>query len=222
MGSPESESGRSGDEHHHQVTLTRPYYLGVYPVTQEEYERVMGSNPSGFKGKRHPVENVSWDDAMAFIAQLNTLASKKSLGGSYRLPTEGEWEYACRAGTTTAYSFGDSESELKKYGWYFENSRITTHPVGEKLPNGWGLYDMHGNVWEWCADWYDDYPIIAVTDPTGPTVGSFRVFRGGSWNFVAAYCRSADRSGIDPSFRDFGSGLRVAVSPSGIPRPPKA
>ncbi|MEY4565224.1 MAG: Serine/threonine-protein kinase PrkC, partial [Planctomycetota bacterium] len=158
MGSPESESGRRGHEHHHQVTLTRPYYLGVYPVTQEEYERVMGSNPSYFKGKRHPVENVSWEDAMAFLSKLNTLASEKSLGGSYRLPTEAEWEYACRAGTTTAYSFGDSESELEKYGWYDENSGYTTHPVGEKLPNGWGLYDMHGNVWEWCADWYGAYP----------------------------------------------------------------
>jgi formylglycine-generating enzyme required for sulfatase activity len=221
MGSPESEYGRYGDEHH-QVTLTRPYYLGVYPVTQQEYERVMGSNPSYFKGQRHPVENVSWEDAMAFLSKLNALASEKSLGGSYRLPTDAEWEYACRAGTTTAYSFGDSESELEKYGWYSKNSGDTTHPVGEKLPNGWGLYDMHGNVWEWCADWYGAYPIIAVTDPTGPTEGSARVFRGGGWYYGAADCRSANRGWNGPSYRGSSRGLRVALSPSGIPRPPEA
>jgi formylglycine-generating enzyme required for sulfatase activity len=222
MGSPESESGRSDGEVQHQVTLTRPYYLGVYPVTQEEYERVMGSNPSHFKGKRHPVDSVSWEDAMAFIAKLNALPSEKSLGRLYRLPTEAEWEYACRAGTTTAYSFGDYPVYLGNYAWFGEGFIGSTHPVGNKQPNQWGLYDMHGNVREWCADWYGDYPNTAVTDPTGPTGGLSRVDRGGSWFYGAAHCRSAVRFGFDPSFRDDGNGFRVALSPSGIPRPPEA
>jgi formylglycine-generating enzyme required for sulfatase activity len=222
MGSPESESGRWGSEDQHEVTLTRPYYLGVYPVTQEEYERVMGSNPSHFKGKRHPVDSMSWEEAMAFIAKLNALPSEKSLDRLYRLPTEAEWEYACRAGTTTAYSYGASVSELGKYAWYDKNSGSTTHPVGEKLPNGWGLYDMHGNVWELCADWYGDYPNTAVTDPTGPTRGSYRVIRGGGWGIDAADCRSAYRSGRSPDRRRNSLGFRLALSPSGIPRPPEA
>jgi formylglycine-generating enzyme required for sulfatase activity len=218
MGSPESESGRYHDEVQHQVTLTRPYYLGVYPVTQEEYERVMGSNPSRFKGRRHPVEQVSWEDATSFISKLNALPSEKSLDRLYRLPTEAEWEYACRAGTPTAYSFGESESELGKYAWYNKNSGKGTHAVGQKLPNCWGLYDMHGNVWEWCADWYVDYPKTAVTDPPSPKVGSLRVIRGGSWYHGATICRSSSRNGNSPSPRYFRDGFRVALSPSGNSR----
>ena len=138
----------------HKVTLTQPFYLGVYEVTQEQYERVMGKNPSNFKGPQNPVEKVSWDDAVEFCRKLSELPEEKAAGRIYRLPTEAEWEYACRAGTTTKYSFGDSESELGEYGWFDKNSDRKTHPVGQKQPNKWGLYDMHGNVWEWCSDWY--------------------------------------------------------------------
>ena len=218
MGSPTSEAGRGNDEKQHQVTLTRPYYLGIYPVTQEQYERVMGANPSRFKGARNPMETVSWEDAQEFIGKLNALSVEQSGGRKYRLPTEAEWEYACRAGTKPAYSFGDDPKVLGKYGWFDDNSGSKTHPVGEKEPNPWGLYDMHGAVWEWCQDWYGDYPAGAVIDPTGPARGSFRVFRGGSWNFLAAFCRSAFRRRYSPSYRFDSLGFRVALSPAGIPQ----
>jgi eukaryotic-like serine/threonine-protein kinase len=218
MGSPTSEGERSSDETQHEVTLTRPYYLGVYEVTQEQYEKVMGTNPSGFKGPRHPVETVSWEDAQEFIAKLNALSAEQSAGREYRLPTEAEWEYACRAGEETAYSFGEDPSVLGKYGWFEDNSGSKTHPVGEKQPNSWGLYDMHGNVWEFCQDCYGDYSAGAVIDPTGPSGGSFRVSRGGSWITRAAYCRSAYRHWNDPSYRNAPLGFRVALSPAGIPQ----
>ena len=218
MGSPTSEAGRSDDEKQHQVTLTRPYYLGIYPVTQEQYERVMGTNPSQFKGARHPVERVSWEDAQKFITKLNALSAEQSGGRKYRLPTEAEWEYACRAGTKTAYSFGDDPSALGKFGWFGDNSGSKTYPVGEKQPNPWGLYDMHGGVWEWCEDRYGDYPASAAFDPTGPSGGSFRVYRGGCWYSQAAYCRSAYRYWRYPSDRYDILGFRVALSPAGIPQ----
>jgi formylglycine-generating enzyme required for sulfatase activity len=218
MGSPTSKAGRGDDGKEHQVTLTRPYYLGIYPVTQEQYERVMGANPSKFKGARHPVDTVSWEDAQEFIGNLNALSAEQSGGRKYRLPTEAEWEYACRAGTKTAYSFGDDPKVLGKYGWFADNSGSKTHPVGEKEPNPWGGYDMHGNVWEWCHDWYGDYSAGAVIDPTGPSEGSLRVFRGGSWNYEAAICRSAYRNRINPSYRYNGFGFRLALSPAGIPQ----
>jgi formylglycine-generating enzyme required for sulfatase activity len=168
-------------EQAHQVTLTQAFHLGQYEVTQEQYERVMGKNPSKFKGKQNPVEMVKWNDAVEFCRKLSELSEEKSAGIVYRLPTGAEWEYSCRAGTTTKYSFGDSSSELGDYAWYSKNSGKTTHPVGGKKPNPWGLYDMHGNVWEWCQDRYGDYPSGSVTDPTGAASGSVRVSRGGSW-----------------------------------------
>jgi formylglycine-generating enzyme required for sulfatase activity len=218
MGSPTSEGERSSDETQHEVTLTRPYYLGVYEVTQEQYEKVMGTNPSGFKGPRHPVETVSWEDAQEFIAKLNALSAEQSAGREYRLPTEAEWEYACRAGEETAYSFGEDPSVLGKYGWFEDNSGSKTHPVGEKQPNPWGLYDMHGNVYEWCEDWYGDYPARTMLDPTGAIMGSLRVFRGGGWGILAAFCRSASRNGNRPSGRNVSFGFRLALSPAGIPQ----
>jgi formylglycine-generating enzyme required for sulfatase activity len=202
--------GEDGESH--QVTLTKPFELGVYAVTQEQYENVMGKNRSKFKGPRNPVEQVSWDDAVEFCRKLSALPAEKSAGYVYRLPTEAEWEYACRAGTTTEYSFGDSESELVDYAWYDENSGSTTHPVGGKKPNGWGLYDMHGNVWEWCQDWYDDYPSGSVTDPTGAASGSFRGRRGGSWYYDSVYCRSAIRIRLTRGYRDYYLGFRVLRS----------
>ena len=195
-----------------QVTLTKAFHLGVYEVTQEQYEQVMGTNPSHFKGPQNPVEKVSWDDAVEFCRKLSELPAEKSAGYVYRLPTEAEWEYACRAGTTSEYSFGDSESELCDYAWYAMNSVATTHPVGDKKPNAWGLYDMHGNVWEWCQDWYGDYPSGSTTDPTGAASGSARVFRGGSWNAVSDDCRSADRDGNSPGHRFYLLGFRVLRS----------
>jgi formylglycine-generating enzyme required for sulfatase activity len=195
-----------------QVTLTKAFDLGVYEVTQEQYEKVMGKNPSYFKGPQNPVENVNWDDAVEFCRKLSELPEEKSGGYVYRLPTEAEWEYACRAGTTTKYSFGDSDKELGDYAWYSGNSGRTTHPVGGKQPNPWGLYDMHGNVWEWCQDWYGDYPSGSVTDPTGAASGSYRVIRGGSWNYYPLLCRSASRFRFSPGFRHHYLGFRVLRS----------
>ncbi len=149
---------------------------------------------------------------MSFCRKLSALPAEKKAGYVYRLPTEAEWEYACRAGTTTKYSFGDSESELSDYDWNNKNSGFISHPVGGKKPNGWGLYDMHGNVHEWCQDWYGDYPIGSTTDPTGAASGSDRVLRGGGWIFDARDCRSADRSRDAPEFRSDALGFRVLRS----------
>jgi formylglycine-generating enzyme required for sulfatase activity len=225
MGSPESEQGRQKDEVHHEVTISKDYYLGVYEVTQAQYEKVMGANPSYFKdnavrgdSSNHPVELVPWEDAVEFCKKLSDLPEEKKAGRVYRLPTEAEWEYACRAGSKVAYSFGEDSKSLGDYAWFGGNSGVQTHPVGEKKANAWGLYDMHGNVWEWCSDWYGEYPKGAVSDPSGPNEGSRRVGRGGSWGNGAAGCRSADRSRDVPSVRGSSSGFRVALSSSGIPK----
>ena len=203
------------DETPHEVTLTKPFKMGVHEVTQAQYEQVMGVNPSKFKGADNPVEKVSWDDAVEFCRRLSELPAEKEAGHVYRLPTEAEWEYACRAGTTTNFGFGDDDSNLDDYAWFRENSAEKTHPVGGKKPNAWGLYGMHGNVGEWCQDWKEDYPAGAVTDPTGPASGLYRVIRGGSYLKPAEYCRSASRSGGYPSYRYYYDGFRVSLSPSG-------
>jgi formylglycine-generating enzyme required for sulfatase activity len=204
------------DETPHQVTLTKGFDLGVYEVTQEQYEKVMGKNPSKFKGKqKNPVEMVSWNDAVEFCRKLSDLPGEKSTGYVYRLPTEAEWEYACRAGTKTKYSFGDSESELGVYAWYVKNSGRTTHPVGGKKPNAWGLYDMHGNVWEWCQDVYDSKAYESrsgiTQNPLSTSGSGYRVLRGGSW-FRSRYARSALRNGDTPGDRNFYFGFRVVLS----------
>jgi formylglycine-generating enzyme required for sulfatase activity len=204
--------GKGGDAH--EVTLTKPFKMGVHEVTQSQYKQVMGVNPSQFKGADNPVGGGNWEDAIEFCRKLSELPAEKAAGNVYRLPTEAEWEYACRAGTTTQFSFGDDEAEWE-FAWYSDNSASKAHPVGGKQPNAWGLYDMHGNVWEWCQDWYDDYPSGAVTDPTGPASGSYRVYRGGSWRRTAGSCRSASRGRHFPSSRYFISGFRVSLSPSG-------
>jgi formylglycine-generating enzyme required for sulfatase activity len=230
MGSPESEEGRQKDETQHEVTISKDYYLGVYEVTQAQYEKVMGKNPSYFQGPKVgnenadlPVENVSWDDTVEFCKKLSDLPEEKKAGRLYRLPTEAEWEYACRAGSKTAYAFDDEEGLLPEYGWFSRNSSRRTHTVGLLEPNAWGLYDMHGNVWEWCSDRYGDYPKGAVSDPSGPKEGSYRVFRGGGWSLGAAFCRSACRDGLAPSIRINVIGFRVALSSqSGIPKSPEA
>jgi formylglycine-generating enzyme required for sulfatase activity len=208
MGSPTGESGRDSDERQHPVTISKPFYLQTTEVTQKQWAQVMGSNPSSFKdcGDGCPVENVSWDDAQEFIRRLN----QKGGGKGYRLPSEAEWEYACRARSTGAYWFGDEEARLGEYAWYSLNSENKTHPVGTKKPNAWDLFDMHGNVWEWCQDWYGEYPTSQVTDPTGPEAGEHRVLRGGSWFSYAGGVRSEGRGGDGPGGRIIGIGFRVA------------
>jgi eukaryotic-like serine/threonine-protein kinase len=224
MGAKRNESGAyDGEKPQHRVRITKPFYLGIYPVTQAEYQQVMGTNPSYFQGSKgilglfakpaepqRPVEQVSWPDAVEFCRRLSAQE-----GTTYRLPTEAEWEYACRAGTTTRFCFGDEFERLVEYGWHHKNSGGSTHPVGQKKPNSWGLYDMHGNVWEWCADWYEDnyYKQFAekiVVDPTGPSGGSNRVYRGGCWRYDASICRSACRWGLDPGGRCDNLGFRLA------------
>ena len=214
MGSPDSDKdAQRREKPQHRVRITKPFYLGKYLVTQEQWEAVMGNNPSRFKGPKNPVEHVSWDDCQQFLEKLN---AKVGGGGSSQLPTEAQWEYACRAGSTTRYCFGDEESGLGEYAWYDANSGSKTHPVGEKKPNAWGLYDMHGNVWEWCQDWYDGgyYANSPTDDPTGPPGGSVRVLRGGSWHDAARCCRSACRGSLRPGYRDRTLGFRVARVPA--------
>ena len=212
MGSPTSEAGRLDDEVQHRVTLTRGFWMSDHETTQAEYESVMGSNPSWFKGSTLPVENVSWDDAVSYCAKLSAreLAAGRIVAGqAYRLPTEAEWEYAARAGTTGAYA-----GELGSMGWYDANSGYKTHAVKGKKANGWGLYDMVGNVWEFCSGWYENYPSGSVADPTGATSGSYCVMRGGSWLNEAWYCRSAYRRRFGPFDRVSNLGFRSVLSSS--------
>jgi formylglycine-generating enzyme required for sulfatase activity len=216
MGSPSDEPSRATDEGpQHQVTLTQPFYMQTTEVTQDQWAAVMGSNPSYFSGcPTCPVEGVTWNDVQTFITEMN-----KRGEGIYSLPTEAEWEYAARAGSTTAfYNGGITEAgagydpNLNAIGWYTYNSGDRTHPVAQKAPNAWDLYDMSGNVYEWCLDWYGSYPSGSVTDPRGPASGSWRVFRGGSWYSGAKYCRSAYR-GAAPDDRYRNVGFRLLRQP---------
>ena len=222
MGSLAAEKGRDDDEGpQRRVTLTRPFFMGVYEVTQEQYSAVMGSNPSHFKGAKNPVERVSWSGAMEFCRRVSV-----KTGRTVRLPTEAEWEYACRAGTTTPFHTGqtistdqanyDGPGKLQgnvthgnaKKGEYREK----TIAVGSFKPNGWGLYDMHGNVWEWCNHWYvSSYAGADTRDPRGPSSGIGRVVRGGGWCYDARRCRSAYRNKCPPGRRYDALGFRVVV-----------
>jgi formylglycine-generating enzyme required for sulfatase activity len=182
-----------------------------FSATGNGKDRVTGQDTKWF-----PVENVSWDDALEFCRKLSELPEEKAAGRTYRLPSEAQWEYACRAGSTTNYCFGDDEAQLGNYAWYDKNSGGTTHPVDGKKPNAWGLYDMHGNVWEWCEDRYDAgyYSGSPMDDPVGPSGGVNRVFRGGSWSDPAGYCRSANRGYAMPRYRDNFLGLRISLAPA--------
>ena len=210
MGSPCSEpyrdTGGLGDETLHEVTITRPYYLGKYELTQEQWQAVMGDGPSLFKDARNPVETVGWNDAVAFCEK-----ARAKLGLAIRLPTEAEWESACRAGTTKMFGESDKADALDAAGWYGGNSGTRLHRVGEKKPNPWGLYDMSGNVWEWCQDWVGPYSPAPVTDPQGAAQGQDRVLRGGCWRNPLGYCRSAARDFDQPDDRSGFVGFRVAV-----------
>ncbi len=231
MGSLSSEKGSTAPERpQHRVKISKSFYLGVHEVTQSGYESVTGKNPSYYKAlnaedaKRLPVESVSWLDAFAFVNKLSTIAEEVAFGREYRLPTEAQWEYACRGGTTSAFSFGDACSSAEAnfdgehpYGGAPKGMSLRrAAPVGSYKPNAFGLYDMHGNLFEWCADWYDKeaYKTAPLSDPQGPEQGQHRVLRGGSWNSISLFCRSADRY-YDKPFRLYPDyGFRVAfVSP---------
>jgi formylglycine-generating enzyme required for sulfatase activity len=211
MGSPKSEWGRANESPQYPVTLTQGYWLADSQVTQELWTSIAGKNPSRVPGDTNPVEQISWSECLKWLP--NVLKKVPTLQLS--LPTEAQWEYACRAGSTSAYCFGDDPKELPKYGWFDENSKRKTHPVKQLQPNGWGLYDMHGNVWEWCSDWYGDYAATAQSDPTGPTKGAYRVFRGGSWASPARDLRSACRYKNEPGLRYDALGFRIASSALG-------
>ena len=190
----------------HQVRLSQSFYLGKYEVTQGQWQAVMGRNPSHFTGDPNlPVEQVSWEEVQTFVRTLNV----KEGVTVYRLPTEAEWEYAARAGSTTTYSFGNKASKLGDYAWYGDNAEGRTHPVGQRKPNAWGLYDMHGNVWEWVQDWYGPYDVDEVTDPPGPSEDSYRIYRGGGWGTFAGNCRSSERNFDTPDTRLAGLGFRL-------------
>ncbi len=211
MGSPDSDSQAENDEKpQHRVTISKPFDLGVYPVTQAQWEAVMGTNPSHFKGvPERPVESVSWNDIQDFLQRLNASGD----GRTYALPTEAQWEYACRAGSTGIYCFGDDEAQLGDYAWYEANAGNTTHPVGQKQPNDWGLYDMDGNVWEWCQDGERTYASDAVVDPVGPfDTGADRAVRGGNWDLPALFVRAASRHAVDPGSRGSIMGFRCLSS----------
>ena len=218
MGSPAGEKDHQDDEEQVAVTLTKSFWLGKTEVTQGQWQQVMGTAP--WKGvqadKDCPATYVSWDDATAFCQRLTDTDHKNGklpAGEAYRLPTEAEWEYACRAGTMTAYSFGDDEKQLGEYAWFAGNIAGEQYAVkvGMKKPNPWGLYDMHGNVLEWCSDWKGE-KLSGGTDPVGPGVGSIRVFRGGGWWYGPVGCRSANRLSGVPSLRYLYLGFRVARS----------
>ena len=213
----------------HQVTLTQGYWLGKYEVTQAQYESLMEENPSFNKGADLPVEKVTWNDAKAFCTKLTEIekaAGRLPEGYEYTLPTEAQWEYACRAGTTTDLNNGkdvttsfEESPEMDEVGWYKYNSNLKTQSVGQKQPNTWGLYDMHGNVSEWCQDWYGTYPKtpeglpMSVTDPVGPDTGEDRVIRSGSCSSNVYYCRSFSRDKDYPKGYSYTTGFRVALAP---------
>lgn len=227
MGSADADREASGNEKpQHRVSISNPFYLGQHEVTQAQWEAVMGSSPYvlprsnnfyGLPGMADRLRNptnpatVSWNDAQAFIERLN----RKEGHQRYRLPTEAEWEYAARAGSTTAYSFGEDRKHLGRFAWYGEDfDSGSTHPVGRKEPNAWCLFDVHGNVWEWVQDWYGEgsYAVSPPTDPRGPATGTTRVVRGGSWHQSANSWRTAFRKQYDPDYRGISIGFRVAIT----------
>jgi formylglycine-generating enzyme required for sulfatase activity len=235
MGSPETEEERGRKEIQHLVRITYSFWMGKTVVTQKQWLKVMGTTtrqqagdatimPCDNEGDTYPMYFINWFEAMAFCARLTERereAGRLPAGYEYRLPTEAEWEYACRAGSTTRFAYGDTEADLDAMGWYKGNMQIGfrssyvsgVHLVGTKLPNDWGLYDMHGNVVEWCFDWRGDYSAEEATDPFGPLTGSSRVSRGGCWYLPSYLCRSATRGMSTPDMRSSSTGFRVVLAP---------
>lgn len=200
-----SDTGDADERPVHQVTISKAFYMGKYEVTQGQWQAVMGANPSASPGDANrPVDQVSWNDAQAFLSKLNAMEG----GQRYRLPTEAEWEYAARAGSTTIFGFGNDPKSLGEYAWYRGNAARHSHPVGQKRPNAWGLYDILGNVWEWVQDWDGKYAAGPVTDPPGPNTGTYRMRRGCGWNNEANVCRVANRYSV-VGYRDDFLGFRV-------------
>jgi formylglycine-generating enzyme required for sulfatase activity len=256
MGSPPNEKASKQDEDLRQVSITTSFFIGKTEVTQSNFRKVMGYNPSRFQGNYvaerdpdtnrvtkeidtsdWPVDSVSWDEAIEFCKKLTDTPEEKRAGRKYRLPTEAEWEYACRAGTSTRYSFGDSDKELLGSAWFAANSgdrnlfsklsseknrsrimeeltknRCRSHSVAGKNANRWGIHDMHGNVWEYCSDWYGPYEPGPVTDPKGPPRGDDVVLRGGGWSGLAGDCRSAARDRCPPNHHEHGIGFRIVMT----------
>ena len=212
MGSPESEPDRDRDEGPlHRVKISKPFYLGITEVTQQQWEALMGENPAVFKifpeHLEHPVEMVSWNDCRQFLERLNALGQ-----GKFRLPTEAEWEYACRAGTDTRYYWGEKIKGIREHSWYNRTSYGRTYPVATKAKNPWGLYDMAGSVWEWCSDWKASYSSEPLqVDPKGPESGKVKIFRGGSWYDFENSLRSANRHGHGPDRGYTAIGFRVLM-----------
>lgn len=204
------------------VTITRDFWIGTHEVTQAEYAALMGRNPSHFTGdSNRPVEKVTFFDASnycATVTQRERKAGRLPAGYEYRLPSEGEWEYACRAGATNLYSFGDDAGVAEQFAWTAENSDAATHPVGLKRPNAWGLYDTHGNIWEWCSDWFEAYPAAPLTDPVGPATSKYKLFKGGGWNQDLEYGRASSRFMMSPSNGIHFVGFRLALGPP-LPSP---
>jgi formylglycine-generating enzyme required for sulfatase activity len=220
MGSPDNERGHRANEGPvHEVVIGNAFYLGVHPITQAAYLVVTGKNPSRFNaaergGPEHPVESVSWNDAVEFCRRLSERDTERTAGRSYRLPTEAEWEYACRAGTGTPFAFGDHfDSTQGNFDAEATGANGRTSPVTQFPASAWGLHDMHGNVWQWCADWYGEayYSTLPLRDPPGPPEGKFRVLRGGSWKNQANACRAAYRNALAPHQRDSATGFRVVL-----------
>ena len=207
MGSQFDEPGRGKDEQPYEVTMPRGFFIHATEITQDQWQAVMGSNPSHFDdcGPDCPVENVSWNDVQKYIDRLNMLEETNS----YRLPTEAEWEYAARGDSSTWFFFGNDVHKFEDYAWYKNNSGNTPHPVAKKIPNQWGLYDVHGNAWEWCQSWAGPYPTGSATNPTGPGNGNFRVVRGGSWFYAMLQARSANRFYLFPDDRNYTVGFRL-------------
>ena len=199
------------------VTIARDFWIGKYEVTQGEFLAVLRRNPSHFTGNPlRPVEKITFFDASnycATITQREQKAGHLAAGYEYRLPTEAEWEYACRAGSTNLFAFGDDASIAEQFAWTAENCDAGTHPVGLKRPNAWGLYDVHGNVWEWCSDWFEPYPAAPLLDPVGPASSKYKVFKGGGWNQDVEYARASSRFMMSPSNGIHFVGFRLALGP---------
>lgn len=214
MGSPEGEIERHGDENPiRMVHITKGFYLGKFEVTQAQWATIMGENPSVFRvfedAAQHPVDMIAWDDCQSYLEKLNTLGL-----GKFRLPTEAEWEYACRAGTETRYYWGTDSTDwqVHEYAWAFSRAEGRSHPVGMKKPNAWGLYDMSGNVWEWCQDWRTNvYDPADTLDPKGAETGTKKIYRGGSWFNEPSALRSANRNGHEPDVKGPNAGLRLVL-----------